>query len=500
MNLNRTQLAIFSGYGQIASAIGASLLMVPLALRHLNEAEFGLWVVIGQSLGFLLLLDFGLGNSAGRILAEPIHQNDTNELVSWWTVLVGALASQGVIILLIGYLLTDLILGFLEIPESLLNDARFLWMGMVTFNAIARPLNALNGIYYVQNRIYIVNIASMAMSWASMALFWLFLSLGFRTSAYMYATIAAWTIQASILLFGLTIRKQLPAFRFKSFDWSKLKALYSYSFWTFLMAISIQAILMSQSLIISKVLGITAVAAFSVSVRASNMLSQVLWRTFDAFSPVWLKAHLKGELENFHRGWESGLVWSISSAMILTAGFLATNRVFVSIYAREDLWAGRTLDIALAAWVILHSFIHAASLPFLITRNVRPLSLVSLAETPISLLSGMLFCYYFGLPGLYLGAIISSVFFTAGYLWRRTPTEAAMQYGLSRVLNDSRVWKSAVVFASSLASLHFLRDSFWFGIRVGEWIAMLITFIAILWMIHSLLSLRKKNHRFGPQF
>ncbi len=84
MNLNRTRLAIFSGYAQIASAIGASLLMVPLALRHLNEAEFGLWVVIGQSLGFLLLLDFGLGNSAGRILADPIHKKDEAELTSWW--------------------------------------------------------------------------------------------------------------------------------------------------------------------------------------------------------------------------------------------------------------------------------------------------------------------------------------------------------------------------------------------------------------------------------
>jgi O-antigen/teichoic acid export membrane protein len=492
MNLNRTQLAIFSGYGQIASAIGASLLMVPLALRHLNEAEFGLWVVIGQSLGFLLLLDFGLGNSAGRILADPIHKKDEAELTSWWTVLVSALGTQGVVILLIGVLLTRWIPTFLELPQSLAPEARYLWLGMVLFNALSRPLNALHGVYYARNRVYVVNTASVVMSWSTLALFWLFLSLGYRTSAYMYATILAWTLQTSILVLGLVIPKELPRFRGSSFQIVKLKSLYAYSFWTFLMAISIQMILMSQSLVISKVLGIATVATFSVSVKAANMLSQILWKTFDSFSPSWLRSHVEGDHETYLHNWTHGLVWSVSGALILSAGYVTFNRTFVAIYAREDLWAGHVLDVAAASWVILYAFVHAASLPFVVTKNVRVLSLVSVAEAPVSLLLGMLMCRIYGLPGLYAGGIIASVLFAAGYLWRHTPAETGMKSGFLQITKDPRIIKSCLVFLFATLAVFSLKQPSWLGLTLGECLAALITAVALLWMLQSLL-LKKRS-------
>jgi O-antigen/teichoic acid export membrane protein len=491
MNLNRTQLAIFSGYAQIASAIGASLLMVPLALRHLNEAEFGLWVVIGQSLGFLLLLDFGLGNSAGRILADPIHKKDEADLTAWWTVLVSALGTQGLVILLIGVSLTRWIPSFLELPQSLAHEAQYLWLGMVLFNALARPINALHGVYYARNKVYVVNTASLVMSWSTLAFFSLFLSLGYRTQAYMYATILAWTMQASILFLGLAIPKELPRFRASSFQIAKLKSLYAYSFWTFLMAISIQMILMSQSLIISKVLGIATVAAFSVSVKAANMLSQILWKTFGSFSPTWLRSHVEGNHESFLHDWTHGLVWTVSGAMILSAGFITFNRTFVGIYAREDLWAGHALDLAAGAWVILYAFVHAASLPFVVTKNVRALSLVSVAEAPVSLLMGVFMCKVYGLPGLYIGGIIASALFAAGYLWRHTPAEAGMKSGFFHLAKDHRIIKSFLCFLTSFLAVSYLQIPSWLGLTHGEWLATVITAVALLWMIHSLLFTKK---------
>jgi O-antigen/teichoic acid export membrane protein len=481
VNINRTQLAIFSGYAQIASAIGASLLMVPLALRHLNESEFGLWVVIG------------LGNSAGRILADPIHKNDETELTSWWTVLVSALGTQGLVILLIGVSLTHWIPSFLELPRSLAHEAQYLWFGMVLFNALARPLNALHGVYYARNRVYVVNTASIIMSWSTIALFWLFLSLGYRTSAYMYATILAWTLQAAVLILALVIPKELPRFRGASFQIEKLKSLYAYSFWTFLMAISIQMILMSQSLVISKVLGIATVASFSVSVKAANMLSQILWKTFDSFSPTWLRSHVEGNHETFLHDWTHGLVWSVSGALILSTGFVTFNRTFVGIYAGEDLWAGHALDLAAAGWVILYAFVHAASLPFVVTKNVRALSLVSVAEAPFSLLLGVFMCRIYGLPGLYIGGIIASVLFAAGYLWRHTPAETGMKCGFLKITKDPRITKSFLGFLSSFLAVSYLTNPCWLGLTQGELLATLITAIALLWMIQSLLSTKNSE-------
>lgn len=493
MEKNKSKLTLITSYAQTFSGIIVSLFSIPLALKYLSKEEFGLWTTIGQSLGYLMLLDFGVTNAAGRMLAEPVHRNDQEELTSWWTVLVSALASQGLLILIVGLAIAFPVMSFLEVPHELRSDALYLWIGMVCFNALGRPSTALNGIYFVRNRVYMVNAGSILYALVNLGLFWWFLHIGMRTKAYLYATMIAWCLQTALLLIGLITRGQLPTFRFVSFRWDKLKSLYGYSLWTFLLAIEIQAVLMSHSMIIAKVMGYTAVAVFTVSTRATQMLMQLLWKSFDAFGPLWLQQYVTGMRDVFIRSWKNALVLSFAGALLCGAGSVALNQVFVGLYASPDLWEGSWFDLAAVGWMFLHVVLRVLYYPFTVTKNLKGLSIASLAEAPVSVLFAYYGCVWGGLTGMYVGGILASLVTSGGYSMLMACREIGVKESLARCLMDARVFVASIVFGVTFASTYLLKNPTWLHVTLGQWIGVVVVSAGFIWFIRGLMRSRSEN-------
>src|SRR3954453_16604650 len=68
--LRNTARSLASGYAAMASNIIYTLASVPLALHYLSKDEFGLWALVTQVVGYLLLLDMGITGSVSRFLID----------------------------------------------------------------------------------------------------------------------------------------------------------------------------------------------------------------------------------------------------------------------------------------------------------------------------------------------------------------------------------------------------------------------------------------------
>jgi len=154
MRLRNTILTGATSYLQMGSLMVTQLVAIPLALRFLDSERFGLWSFTSQSLGYLMLLDFGVTSSLGRLLAEPIHQGNEREWNGWFNLVLAVLIIQGALILGLGLALVEPILHWFNIPVALLPEARQLWLMMLGLNAVSFPLRLFPGILGAQNRSY----------------------------------------------------------------------------------------------------------------------------------------------------------------------------------------------------------------------------------------------------------------------------------------------------------------------------------------------------------
>ena len=421
-----TALTAFSGYAAMFSIMLAGVFSVPLALRFLSNEEFGLWNVIGQSLGYLLLIDFGVSWSASRMLVGPLREGNTEELDSWWTVLVSVLVVQGLLIACLGFAGRDFFLSFFDISPELLPEAHLLWSGMILVNAIQFPFRAYTGILYCQDRWYVMHLTSILSSWLNLAVFAALLYAGHRMSAYLVASTLSIACN-SVLWFHSVRRSGLRlSFRPGLFDSGKLVALFRYSSGMFLLAVAAQITFMSQSIIIGKVLGLGAVAAFVVSSKSFTVVLQLARRAFDAYSPRWMQLFVGNDRETVCRQWQGVMSWLIPAALAGALGILIFNRSFSLLYGGPSNHVSRLFDLLIAAGLLVQVVIFSTAFTFHLSARIRGWCLAGIGDALLQVTLGVILTHWFGSCGLLAGALLGPALVSLPYLILRAPAELGM--------------------------------------------------------------------------
>ena len=70
MRTKRFLSGLVSSYLAIGVNVGFTIASVPLALHYLSREEFGIWALVTQISGYLMLLEFGMSGSVARFLAD----------------------------------------------------------------------------------------------------------------------------------------------------------------------------------------------------------------------------------------------------------------------------------------------------------------------------------------------------------------------------------------------------------------------------------------------
>src|ERR687895_2651295 len=66
-------------YGVYAATLASGLVVTPIIVAALGTEQFGIWALIGSILGFIGLLDLGIGPSVIRFAAEQRGRNAREE-------------------------------------------------------------------------------------------------------------------------------------------------------------------------------------------------------------------------------------------------------------------------------------------------------------------------------------------------------------------------------------------------------------------------------------
>ncbi len=396
--------SLTSSYALTGVNVVYTLISMPLAFRYLTQAEFGLWALTLQIAGYISLVDLGMSSSVARILID--HKDERANGRYGGVIKSGFLVglAQGAIALVAGLGLVWFLGGWLKVPVDLSRQFLWLMIGQVLLTAVTFASRLFGQILFAWQRLDVWNYSQMFQLAAGLAALWAGFVLGFGVFSLLAGAAVSWVCGLIANVLSCHRLGFLP----KAGEWGRasreqFRELFSYGADLFLITIGAQLIMSSQTVLVSRQLGMEAAALWSVMTKAFTVVSQVVFRVIGNAMPAFAEMYVRKENER---------LWSRYRAMFVTVSvlsgvcgvlFAACNGPFVSVWMHGQFSWPAINNVLLAAWLMasVEQCCHNSLILFL--KEIRGLKYVFLVEgvafvgvsaaiLPSTGLTGMLVC------------------------------------------------------------------------------------------------------------
>ncbi len=287
-----------SSYVSTVVSLGLGLLMFRQLFSTWTSAEFGFWALLWSLFGMGFVLDFGIGMSVQKAVAEKIAHDDVNGMnrlltTAFWgfTALAGAL-------LIVLFLLRPVFFHFFHAPPE--HAAEFgrafsyfaLCLALVfplgLFNEMLQGLQRLDLANWIRTGIAITNFTVITICLKSGADFSLIVLIA-GLSSLIPSTLSA--------LFAFKLIPGLSLNPLRHFHPRAIREQLSFSISAYLIQMSNRLLMQIDRIIIGAFLGMASVASYQAAAKVAEILRLFATHLDEAISPAAAHLRARGDRE-----------------------------------------------------------------------------------------------------------------------------------------------------------------------------------------------------------
>jgi O-antigen/teichoic acid export membrane protein len=380
-----------------------NFLITPIVLRTLGNEQYGMWILIGNIIGYLNLVDGGVSGTTIAFISRLSGKRNGNyeeQISILFSSIFFLQLGLGLIMLLVGTLLSFFVTDLfkLNLSSNFSTSIFFLFcVFQFSISFIFRPFaGLLKGVQkiglnaIIEFVIYSINTISMM----------LFLHFGFGIISLPLGLLISYFI--AIPIYFIVQIKTLPEVKlsFKFFSWKTVKDIYKVSSWWFFGVLSAMIIYSSDNLVIGRIMGPGKITAYALTIQLSVLLRDRLYVFNNSALPA--IGQLFGE-NNFVRLRElylkvQPLVWSVAA---ISFGFVILfNRDFMSIWVGSEYFLGNKINLLVSSYLFITLIFHSSSILISASLEVKEISKVRFLEAFFNIVLTIFFTNYFGYYGL----------------------------------------------------------------------------------------------------
>lgn len=347
-----------SGYMLLSVNVLFTLGTVPLALHYLSTDEFGLWALAAQIATSLALMDLGLSGATARIIIDYKDHPETGDYGSiiQTDVLVGLV--QGGLILIIGTLLAFVIGPIMQtIPASLGPKLFWLIIGQSVIAAILFATRSITHVLTSHQRYDVFNYGGICGLLVNFGVMWWGFSAGIGVYAMLAGQAAGFIIGVIVNLIGCCVLKLLPKRgQWGPPTWARFHELFAFGRDYFFFVVGTQFVYASQTILLTRVIGLDAAALWSVYTKTYILVTQVIMQVFQYASTVLAEMIVQGDRERLLHRFKQVAVLCVNLAVAAGALFAICNSSFVQVWKAGKVfpiqWPPWN-DLLLAIWLVI---------------------------------------------------------------------------------------------------------------------------------------------------
>lgn len=414
-----------SGYVVIVASIGVNLWLTPFVLRYLDREAFAVFLLVGDVLLWLGLIEIGYAAVLNVQAAQLSGRPDQAKLDSLASTTFFTQTAIAIVILALGGLVAFHFPAFFAVRPELNHDATIVMLILLLGVAIRVSAQTFSSLLIAHQQIHIDNLLRLMLLGLRTVITVALLAMGLGLLSLALASLFA-TMVTSVLAWA-RVRSLLPDLRIRwgNFSWSILRETSGLGFWFSLGGLAGILIMNLDRIVAAKVVSVdmvtTLVLTGTVYALAWTALQQITNTARPALAQIIGEGRTDRAREKYHQ-----LVSLSTGLAIIGAGSLwAGNGAFVPWWVGPQNYGGVWLDGLLAMTLVVHAWV----LPnrAVLTADLRyvPRSSWSrLLEGLLNLGLSIVFGRIWGVPGVVAATAVAGILTSGWYL----PSLTARQF------------------------------------------------------------------------
>ncbi len=410
-----------TSYLQLGVNVIYSLASVPLILHWLPKAEFGLWAVLVQLMGYISLVDLGMTSAVARLLVDHKDQRGNDGYGSLIKTAFLVCLVQGIIIFGIIAIASPLLASVMKIPaeyvQTFINLMRL--QGLIT--ALSFTMRPLAQILYAHQRTDLSSLNDITSLMCQLVLLWVFLAEGMGIYSFVYAAACYALIGPGIMFWHCHRLGFFPRKNHKGrASWKIFQEMFAYGKDVFLMGLGFQLTMASQTIIVSRALGLEVAAAWSIGTKMFNLIIPLMARPFGAALPGLFEMLARGETGHLRDRFKDMVVLTASMGALLGVSFALCNSLFIHVWTDGKIIWSPLNDALLGGWVFLISLTTTHANFVTVTKQIGGMRYVFFLEGCCFVLLASLVGSRGGLPGVIATSLLCTTLFSGLYSLHRS--------------------------------------------------------------------------------
>lgn len=384
-------------------ALAVGLLTVPMTIKYLGAERFGLWMTISSAVALMQFADLGIGNGLLNKIAEAYGNNDWKRMKVLLGSGIGSLFMISMVVL-VGFATLSTVLYWPAVFSAKSQIAIHETNSTLAVVVLASSLNiALSWIIRTnlglqegyRNGVWqsLGNIAGLVA---------LFLAIRMRAGLPVLVACIVFAKPLATVANGYhLVLKKHPwlANSMRYFRFSIGRELVVLGFWFLLFQALTSANNAIPNLVISKLLGLRNVAAFSVAARLSSAGVAVQSIILIPLWPAYTEAAERGHWRWIRSTLVRSMTLSGGAGLLFSAVMVVGGRWIISIWAGADSVPPQGVIWGLAIWIMTSSFYGPLTMLLNGLGKIRIQALVGLAVSVFFLALCVLLTKGFGVSG-----------------------------------------------------------------------------------------------------
>lgn len=338
MKISQLKLGALLSYVTLLLSNIIGIIYTPIMLRLMGQSEYGLYSLVASVVGYLTVLDMGLGNAIIRYIAKYRAIGDKEEEYSLNGMFLILYTAIGIVVAAIGILLSFNVKRIFGTNLSLIElEKAQVMMVLLVFNlAVSFPLGIFGSIMTAYEKFIFPKVVNIIRVLINPCIMIPLLLMGYK-SVTMVVVTTLLNLMCLLLNMWYCFNKLKIRILFKKYNWSILKDISSYSFFIFLNIIVDKIYWSTDQFILGMVSGTVSVAIYTVASQLNAYYMNFSTAMSGVFLPKITVMVSQGssdeELSDMFI--KIGRLQYILLAFILS-GFILFGKQFIGIWAGEQ--------------------------------------------------------------------------------------------------------------------------------------------------------------------